>query len=120
VLNYEFTDWLGDDLLEAFPCFIVTARLAQALRESSLTGWALKPVMISQSEECRYLCTGEELPDFEWLEVVGAPTDDWSLTSDCRLVVSDTALDLLKKLNIRKCRSIKDCGWAAVVRDGVL
>jgi hypothetical protein len=30
-LHLRFMGWLGDDLLETFPCFLVTSRLAKAL-----------------------------------------------------------------------------------------
>src|SRR3954454_10828086 len=31
-LEYRFDGWLGDDLLESFPCFVVTERLANELK----------------------------------------------------------------------------------------
>ncbi len=32
-LNYEFSSWLGDDLIESFPCYIVSERLAERLKK---------------------------------------------------------------------------------------
>jgi hypothetical protein len=37
-LNYEFDGRLGDELLESWPCFIVTQSLADRLKSSGLTG----------------------------------------------------------------------------------
>lgn len=40
-LDYCFDGWLGDDLLESFPVWIVTEKLAFLLQGSSLTGFTL-------------------------------------------------------------------------------
>ena len=39
-LRCHFDGWLGDDLLESFPCFIATARFSAALERAHLTGLA--------------------------------------------------------------------------------
>lgn len=36
ILEYEFDGWLGDDLLESFPCFVVSERLKNPLEEMLL------------------------------------------------------------------------------------
>src|SRR6476660_8794270 len=38
-LHYQFDGWLGDELLESFPCYIVTRRLAHALTAAGLSGF---------------------------------------------------------------------------------
>ena len=99
-LHYQFDGWLGDDLLEAFPCFIVTERLADALSKSMLTGWSLGPVEISTSAEFEELYPDRELPRFVWLRVQGSPDSDFALTADNRLAVSDRALEMLRRFRI--------------------
>ena len=36
-LHFVFEGWLGDPILESFPCFIVTDRLARKMEEAGLT-----------------------------------------------------------------------------------
>lgn len=48
-LEYRFDDWLGDDLLATGPCYIVTDRLARALRAAGLTGARFDVVEVSTS-----------------------------------------------------------------------
>lgn len=46
-LQYRFIGWLGDDLLETFPCYIVTESLASALLSARLTGFELDEVELT-------------------------------------------------------------------------
>src|SRR5512142_3190556 len=78
-LTYELHGWLGDDLLESFPVFVVTARLAQARRGPELTGWRLGPVQVTRSEEFDELHPDRELPGFFWLQVDGDGAKDFAL-----------------------------------------
>lgn len=103
-LHYEFDGWLGDELLESFPCFIVTHRLAERLAAGGLTGFRRAPVEVTRSEQFECLYPGRELPAFEWFQVIGAAgLDDFGLTADHRLVVSERALGALKAGQLRHC-----------------
>ena len=103
-LNYEFDGWLGDDLLETFPCFIVTARLAKALEISELSGFRLGLVDVTRSERFEELYPDVALPDFRRLHVVGlAGADDFTLTKDHRLRVSGAAFELLTQFSMSHC-----------------
>jgi hypothetical protein len=71
-LEYQFDGWMGDDLLTASPCYIVTQRLADALTRSDLTGFRLADVQISTSSEWAQWKQLRpdlvpELPAFRWL-----------------------------------------------------
>ena len=100
-LHYELAGWLGDDLLESFPCFVVTARLADRLASVRLSGFRLDDVLITTSDEFKELYPARSLPDFRWLKITGRPgVDDFGLTPDQRLVVSDAALAVLGTLQI--------------------
>jgi hypothetical protein len=35
-LHHRFEGWLGDELLETFPCFLVSSAMAAALEEAGL------------------------------------------------------------------------------------
>lgn len=96
-LQYEFAGWLGDPLLESFPCFIATEPLAAALDAAHASGVRWAPVEVSLSEEFREQYPGREVPPFRWLRVTGAAgVDDFGLAPDHRLVVSDRALAVLR------------------------
>ncbi len=49
-LNYEFEGWLGDDILESFPCYIVTEQLRKGIESEGLTGINFDEVLVSKSE----------------------------------------------------------------------
>jgi hypothetical protein len=101
-LHYEFQGWLGDDLLESFPCFIVSERLAAELLRSELTGFTLDALKVSTSAEFEELHPGRRLPEFRWLRVAGrAGQDDFGIGPDYRLVVSAAALAVLEGFSLR-------------------
>jgi len=53
VLEYEFSGWMGDELLESFPCFVVTLNLARALKQNQFTGFTLDTVGIKKLTSLR-------------------------------------------------------------------
>lgn len=63
-LHYEFEGWLGDDILESFPCYIVTERLRDGIELGKLTGVSFDKVFISKSETFLELYPDRELPNF--------------------------------------------------------
>jgi hypothetical protein len=103
-LHCRFLGWLGDDLLESFPCFTCTERLKDALALENLTGFALENVSVSTSPEFDELYPGRQLPKFFWLKVNGnAGRDDFGVSKDYRLVVSERALECLRRFQIENC-----------------
>ncbi|WP_394134306.1 hypothetical protein [Aliivibrio fischeri] len=100
-LHYEFEGWLGDDILESFPCFIISQKLKGFLDSSSLSGYQLNDVYVTRSDEFIEMYPNKELPTFYWLKITGkSGVDDFSISSDNRLVVSSMALKLLRKGNL--------------------
>ncbi len=92
-LHYEFDGWLGDELLETFPCFIGTERIRDMIRENHFTGVEFASVEITKSDTFTELYPDRSLPNFVWLKVTGtAGTDDFGLEKKNRLVVSERAL----------------------------
>lgn len=103
-LHYELKGWLGDDLLESFPCFVVTDRCRGALEKERFAGCTFVPVKVTASDAFHELYPGRSLPAFHWLKVDGTGgRDDLGLSRDHRLVVSEEVLRLLKSLNIEHC-----------------
>ncbi|NQZ07411.1 MAG: hypothetical protein HRT35_09655 [Algicola sp.] len=100
-LHYLFDGWLEDDILETFPCFIVTKRLKNALMQQCFTGFSIDDVEISKSEQFDNIYPNKTLPNFYWLKVTGvAGKDDFGIANDHRLVISQRILNLLKTVNI--------------------
>ena len=103
-LHYEFDGWLGDDLLESFPCFIVTKGLRKRLGEAGLSGCQFDGVEVSKSDLFEEIHPDRGLPEFVWLKAVGrAGIDDVGLSPDHRLVVSQRALEILKTFKLDHC-----------------
>ncbi len=97
-LHYLFDGWLGDDLLESFPCYVVSERIKNELLTEELVGFQIDELEVSKSEQFDDLYPGKNLPSFYWLKVTGdAGEDDFGIASDHRLVVSDKALGVLKR-----------------------
>lgn len=63
-LHYNFTGWLGDELLECTPCFIVTDTLAKSIKESTLTGYDFENIEISADDEFKEMHPDISLPRF--------------------------------------------------------
>lgn len=103
-LTYEFEGWQGDDLLAAFPCFIVSRRLAGLIENATLIGYTLAPVAITKSELFMDLHPDRELPAFKWLQMDGsAGADDFFIDTRRRPVVSEAAFNIITQTNINHC-----------------
>lgn len=95
-LHYVFDGWLGDEIVESFPCFIVTVSLLEKLEDARLTGFEVDELEVSASDEFRDLLPETVLPKFVWLKVVGtAGMADVGMSRDHRLVVSDAAMRII-------------------------
>lgn len=100
-LHYEFDGWLGDDILESFPCYIVTESLRKGIESDHLTGVNFDEVYISKSENFSELYPNKELPVFFWMKINGEPNrDDFFINEENTLAISDKAYLLLKNYNI--------------------
>ncbi len=101
-LHFQFDGWLGDDLLTSFPCFLVSERLAMALRSSQLSGYNLEVAEISSSDVFEELYPECTLPRFSWFQVSGTiDEDDFSVTDTGLLLVSERAMVLLQKYQLK-------------------
>ena len=100
-LNYEFSGWLGDAMLESTPCFIVTTDARHLIEKAALSGVAFGDVEVTRSASFRDLYGEREMPQFHWMVINGRPKiDDFGMANDLRLVVSDQALNVLKHAGI--------------------
>ena len=118
-LEYMFFGWLGDELLESFPCFIVTKKLGRKLIENGITGVKLTEVKVSKSEFFDEMEFNNELPDFVRLEPTGKVSfnssyklinwsgEDVCLATKAELVVTEKALGVLKQGSLNFCDEIE-------------
>jgi hypothetical protein len=104
-LHYEFDFWPDDVLLCSSPSWIVTAPAKDAIQSADLTGVHFDAVEVSRSELFDQLHPNRKLPEFVWMKVEGkAGHDDFGIVRKTRLVVSERALKLLRRLGIPNAR----------------
>lgn len=113
-LHFIFSGWLGDDIIESTPCFIVTEELRKKIEESNLVGYEFQSVEISLSDEFIEMYPERELPKFKRLipkgkvaikdeSYTGWTGEDFNFSDKSYLVVSQKALDIINKFNINNC-----------------
>jgi len=106
-LHYVFEGWLGDELLENTPCFIISERLANEIGANHLTGARFDEVEVTTSDEFKELYPTRQVPLFIWLRVYGVPgQDDFGLAPGLKLVISSRALHLLRGVGLAHAASI--------------
>ncbi len=109
ILEYKFDGWSGDDLLTSFPCFIVSDRLAREIASSNLNGYELAQVDITKSDEFEELYPNAKLPKFKWFQITGSVNkNDFAINEKLRLVVSNSAFEVLNRFNIKHCE-VEEC-----------
>ena len=102
--NYEFDTWPHDPILEAISTFIVTDRLKEALIEAHASGVAFGDVEVTKAGIFLDLYGDRPLPAFSRLQITGrAGTDDFSLSSSRRLIVSVRMMNLLNAFGLNHC-----------------
>lgn len=104
-MNYEFDGWQGDDLITEAGHFIVTEKLAEALRQSMLSGFDLDKATTSKSEQFKDMYPNRLLPVFKWLIINGESEKDdfWFSKESMMLYVSEKAYDVLKDFQLANC-----------------
>lgn len=112
-LHYEFSGWLGDEILETTPCFIITYTLMNSIKRKGLMGVKFDKVEISTTDEFKELYPNKKLPQFMRLIPEGTvhisenkinnwSGDDFCLSQNNYLVVSESALLVLRKLDCQQ------------------
>jgi hypothetical protein len=114
-LNYEFTGWMGDEILECTPCFIITDDLAKDINNKKLNGYEIEDVEISESDEFNELYPNINLPAFKriiptgFVKVTDDNYQDWSghdfcITQESYLVVTEKVINVLRLHIFDHCR----------------
>ena len=103
-LHYELEGWLGDDLVQSFPCYLATKKLHATLAAIHPAGLSFAAADVSASESFKDQNPGVTPPEMTWLKVHGAPgKDDFGLTADARLVVSERILKHMRTAQLSHC-----------------
>ncbi|MBL7728215.1 MAG: hypothetical protein JNM68_11030 [Dinghuibacter sp.] len=98
-LHIHLEDWLGDDLMECHPCYIVTEKLKLALLQSAFTGFVIEDMEQDTSEYFfdNYRLA-KELPLFYRLVVNGEPgKHDLYVGDGAKLYASKAFISFLEK-----------------------
>jgi len=81
---------------------VVTRDLASALAQYQFTGFKFDVVAEKKTEEFEIMHPSVVLPDFLWLKVYGvAGFSDFGIAEDRRLVVSESALVVLRGCGLK-------------------
>jgi hypothetical protein len=103
-LHFVVDAWLGDDIVQSFPCYLVTEELKSRLKAITPSGLEFASAEITPADNFEELNRGRKLPKLSWMKVIGSPgSDDLGLTSDARLVVSERILGEMRHLQIDRC-----------------
>jgi hypothetical protein len=97
-LHYEFDGWLGDEIVESFPCILATESLTNRLRLEQVVGMEVADAEVSITDQFREVCPGVELPRFVWLKATGCAgvDDNIAIGPRFRLVVSERVLRVIQ------------------------
>lgn len=109
-LEYEFHGWLGDELLTATPCFIITRKLKNDIIKNNLTGFQMEKIKISFSQEYLELGGSIFLPKFVRLRPLESYEEnrkhlikDFYYNAYKDLVVSERALNVIRVHKLDSC-----------------
>ncbi|MDC1143206.1 hypothetical protein OAU50_08960, partial [Planctomycetota bacterium] len=103
VLHIQLDGWLGDELLETFPCYIVSLSLLERIWDATLTGVNFTNVQVFKSETFNEMYPNKDLPEFFWMTVEGKPGVDDFGVYESTLIASQRALDVLSEAKIPNC-----------------
>lgn len=108
--TFEFMGWDGDDLVTCFRCFLVSARLGEAMADEHFAGFESADVEVSVDEQFQefFPDTAMSLPSWSWLKPRGEPwaADLW-VNRRADLYVSATALNVIRRFALDHCEIVE-------------
>ncbi len=63
-LHFVFDGWLGDELIECFPCYLVSENLLNCFLKAGLSGFEIDTAKIEYSVLFNELYPGRKMPPF--------------------------------------------------------
>ena len=110
-LHFVFMGWLGDDVLEVTPCFLISDRLKNAIEKSDLKGYEFEDIEISLSDDYLEMYPNRETPSFYrvipkgTIKIQDETYYDWDnmdfcITEKAYLVLTEKAINIFKQFQI--------------------
>lgn len=98
-LHIQLEDWLGDDLMECHPCYIVTEKLKKDLQKSKFKGFEFSEMTVTKDEYFNdNYQLAKPLPVFHWMKINGKQDiDDICIGSGKSLLIDEQMLKYLKE-----------------------
>ena len=91
-------------MLTSFLCYIVTWNVRRLIEEVQPIGCSFGEVEISLTDDFQEHLGERNLPLFYWLKITGeAGRDDFGMSQDHLLVVSDRILQQMRKATLNDC-----------------
>lgn len=102
-LHYVFVGWLGGEIVESYPSFLVSERIANAIRLAGLSGVSFGEVEVSIDPQFQLFdpkIVGS-MPGWVWLQPDGSiGVDDFWVDEVAQLGVSSRAYELLSRFDV--------------------
>ena len=110
-LEFVFLGWLGDEILKARPCYIITKKMMDDFILNEIKGMEYQKIQVSLSEEFLEIHKGNSVIS-EFVRIIPCnriENFDNSMQEDiyidkCNcLIVSERLLEIIKKYKISNC-----------------
>lgn len=96
-LHINLEDWLGDDLMECYPAYIITSRLKEGLENQEFTGFTITQLKLTTSEYFENnFQLDVDLPQMYWMKINGRPGESDIVLNDKKLLIDQPFLDFLQ------------------------
>lgn len=97
-IEFDMEAWRGDDLLEAYPCFLVTENLRRVIAKFAKGRFEFDSLRQTRLGPPRKLQPFQPLPQLWWLKVTGqAGRDEIGLAENHCLVVDEQVVFEMKR-----------------------
>lgn len=98
-LHIDLEDWLGDDLMECHPCYIVTEQLKKALEKTRYTGFEFAEMEVSKNKYFKNnYRLNKPVPNFYWMKIIGEENkDDFYMSSESVLMCNSEVVEFISK-----------------------
>ena len=103
-LHYELEDIPVDDIIAgSLGVTLASPPLCEALKSKGLTGFRTEKALLTASDICREMNDNAPIPPLLWVVIDGiAGVNDFGIFDGNNLVVSNTALEVIKQHSFQK------------------
>lgn len=106
-LHFVFSGWMGDEILESTPCFLVSEKMKSKIIKNKLSGCVFQEIEMSYSDEFIELYPNRKIPNFYRLIPVNTlyveknryhiqkDMSDFMISQKYYLILSEKAKDII-------------------------